>query len=531
MLRSILHIGILLFSSSVIMAATYYLDPVNGNLSNDGSADSPWSSLQAVIENNLIESYQYFPLPYDASNNTLEIKNESAPITSGDTLLLRDGLHGSITLRNYNNLDYITVKNDEGHDAAILENLNVQSGKYWRFEGLTISSEPYGSYLNGILVHFQSHGWHGPVSHIHISDCHVYSAELPWTTASEWLDNVSDGIFVRGDSMTIINNLVTNVDKGISALGDDISGINNTIRNFSGDGMRVLGSQILFDGNIISNCYDVDDNHDDGIQSFTTTGFVVDNNTLRNNIIINYEDPEQPLRGPLQGIGCFDGWYNNWVIENNLIIVDHWHGISLYGANNCKIINNTVLDPTPQVEPGMSWIRINNHDDGSPSMDCVVKNNISNQYVVQGDESNNSVLTTLEQYRDHFVDIDNIDYHLLPDSPLIDAGDDSVAPMMDRDGIIRPQGLASDIGCYEYQQALSQISTLLSQRPTVVLYPNPTSTILKIDTPDEVVSWTILNIWGNELHHGDQNTIDISMLSPGKYLLRVDGVTQIFVKY
>ena len=35
----------------------------------------------------------------------------------------------------------------------------------------------------------------------------------------------------------------------------------------------------------------------------------------------------------------------DWVIENNVVIVDHWHGITLGGARNCRIVNNTVIDP------------------------------------------------------------------------------------------------------------------------------------------------------------------------------------------
>jgi parallel beta-helix repeat protein len=31
-------------------------------------------------------------------------------------------------------------------------------------------------------------------------------------------------------------------------------------------------------------------------------------------------------------------------VENNVVMVDHWHGISFYGAKNCKFVNNTVVD-------------------------------------------------------------------------------------------------------------------------------------------------------------------------------------------
>ncbi|MEZ4907257.1 MAG: hypothetical protein R2771_06390 [Saprospiraceae bacterium] len=57
---------------------------------------------------------------------------------------------------------------------------------------------------------------------------------------------------------------------------------------------------------------------------------------------ISYDD--LPLQTTvMQGLVDFDGFAENWVIENNLVVIHHPHGISLYGATNCKIINNTVV--------------------------------------------------------------------------------------------------------------------------------------------------------------------------------------------
>lgn len=132
--------------------------------------------------------------------------------------------------------------------------------------------------------------------------------------------------------MIIENNYLKNVVMGITASGDHIHAINNVIENFSADGMRMQGNDILFEGNTIMNCYDVDENHDDGIQSFIIGEGVFRNNIIRSNIILNYVDQDQKLLGALQGIGCFDGFYENWLIENNVVIVNHWHGITLLGA-------------------------------------------------------------------------------------------------------------------------------------------------------------------------------------------------------
>ena len=49
---------------------------------------------------------------------------------------------------------------------------------------------------------------------------------------------------------------------------------------------------------------------------------------LRGNLFINFENPNQPLKGTLQGIGCFDGFFVDWVVENNVVVTNHWHGIS-----------------------------------------------------------------------------------------------------------------------------------------------------------------------------------------------------------
>jgi hypothetical protein len=39
-----------------VRAADFYVDPVNGSMSGDGSADSPWSTLQEVLDAGLIQT-------------------------------------------------------------------------------------------------------------------------------------------------------------------------------------------------------------------------------------------------------------------------------------------------------------------------------------------------------------------------------------------------------------------------------------------------------------------------------------------
>src|SRR5690606_38143282 len=59
----------------------FYCDPVNGNIENDGSPESPWSTLQKVFETR-------------------------RPFVAGDTICLLDGYHGKPSVQGANE-DYV----------------------------------------------------------------------------------------------------------------------------------------------------------------------------------------------------------------------------------------------------------------------------------------------------------------------------------------------------------------------------------------------------------------------------------------
>ncbi|MCB2203865.1 right-handed parallel beta-helix repeat-containing protein [bacterium] len=503
------------------LARQFHVDPIHGSMQNDGSASAPWATLQEVVEAGLISSFEFAPLPYDPATSSLVAKNAGAPVQGGDTLVLHAGLHGSLLLRGYRNAREIVVMAADGEEA-ILGSMHLLACSRWKFLGVRVSTEPYGAYDGGNLVYLESHGYAGPTAHITLDNCDVYSAEQPWDTAEEWLDKVSSGIFVRCDSSLVTGCTVRNTDMGVMVMGDANIIRGTEVVNFSGDGMRILGSWNLFEANIIRNCYDVDDNHDDGIQSYTTGGLTVDHNIVRRNIILNYTDPDQPLRGPLQGIGCFDGFYNDWVVENNLIVVDHWHGITFMGARNCRIINNTVLDPTPGVRPGPSWIQITDTKGGEKSSGCLVKNNVSNQFVVEDLPNPNAVLRNISEYDLNFRNAATLDFHLLPNSVLIDGADGIVAPPDDLDGNPRPTNGAPDIGCYEFQ-ANTDVDEL-PQVSNLELYPNPARDVVHILSSNrEAMTYQIFDQLGRCVMQGGLSRgtpqLTVSHLRSGLYLI------------
>ncbi len=436
-------------------AREFYVDPVNGSPTGDGSASHPWRTIQEVFDAKLVESQQWDKLPYTPQSK-LVAKNAGAPVRAGDTIRLRSGYHGDLLIDKYYNLGTITLAADEGHTPQ-LSSLHIRSGSHWTIRGLAISAEFSKPYQRHTLVHLESHSWGGPVHDIVVERCTLWSvADASRWTAQDWDRLSCNGFQVDGTRMTIRDNRLLNVNFGISVSARHSLITGNLVENFAGDGLRGLGNYTTFEYNTVKNCYKVNANHDDGFQSWSTgpngvgSGEVV-GVVLRGNTIINYVDPNQPYRGTLQGIGCFDGTYVDWVIENNVIITDHWHGITLSGARNCLVINNTVLDQN-NATPGPPWIRLSNHKNGTAPVNCVVRNNLATAFANAAGvrEENNLKITNPAAL---FVDPAHFDLRLLPGAAAIDAGSSLDAPKLDRDRIPRPQGKGIDIGAYEWHPA------------------------------------------------------------------------------
>ncbi len=230
------------------------------------------------------------------------------------------------------------------------------------------------------------------------------------------------------DRVTVRGSRVRNVRFGISVSGKEDRIQGNLVDGFSADGLRGLGDDGLFEYNRVQNNYvgdPPDTNHDDGFQSWSVgpggvgTG-EVRGVTLRGNLFINVLNPNHPLRSTMQAIGCFDGFFVNWVVENNVVITDHWHGISFLGMRDSRIVNNTVIDVN-QASPGPPWIMVAPHKDGRPSENVVVRNNLATDFSLAG----------IGIVADHNIEFTNAaalfvappyDLHLRPGTAAVDSG-------------------------------------------------------------------------------------------------------------
>ena len=472
------------FIEPQVTGNSYYIDPVNGSAEGDGSENSPWKTLQQVIDDGLI---QYYKRSDVNDPNSLVFVNEDAPVKEGDELILRDGYHGNISLQNFTFIEgWLTIRG-QNNEAVLsqfkiigafknvyLKNFKIikdsfeGDGNYWEAEVLNKNA-------TGSMIHLSSGYW-GDGSNLKLNNITIKTTENAnsWTVR-DWLDKSASGITLRTvEEIEIYNCTLENLDSGMnfSYLADNCKAISNKILNFSHDGVRIDSNNLDFNYNQIIGCIYVDSElpeyrHHDGIQGWSrgddggTGGGTLKNVTLRGNLIV-MGAPGDDNPGKLQAIGCFDGFFENWTVENNIIFTDNYHGIALYGLIDGKVLNNTVLaqdtgyDRTP-------WIEIESHKSRGPSRNSIIANNIVSRSVNVNEEGenirveNNYVLTSEQTYSlmyEIFIDPDNFDFRLkdneITRENIIDKGqyiEGSESSSFDLNGNARDE--VPDIGAFE----------------------------------------------------------------------------------
>ncbi|MEO6037667.1 MAG: choice-of-anchor Q domain-containing protein [Saprospiraceae bacterium] len=526
-----------LLPAAICTATNYYADPSPaGSMQNAGTFNAPWANLSSIF----------------AANKTFQ---------AGDTIFLRTGNHGYALIRGMNS-GYVVIMPQAGQNPVI-ERIRVAASatitaSYWKLYRLTIQSESTGSTATPAYTLLEVYP---QADHITISEC-IVSSNLNTTgwTRDDWRNRCNNGIFLRGRLNAhhlLEKNLILNTAFPLTVASSNTVVRENTVRYFTNDGSRLLGSYDRFEKNRIMDLIKVmttAENHDDLFQSFVyapggTGQDTLKADTIRGNVFINTTDTTRAFRGNTQGIGCFDGVYLNWIIENNIVMTDHWHGIAMYGAVNCIIVNNTVLDPYPYspfdsfdvhaTNIGPAWIHIDKKSSGPPSTGNTIKNNLVANVVTLAAPSmglayNNISIGPVANYSTYFVDVsdfahpDSFDLHLKPGCPAIDAGDPSNAPAFDFDGVARPQGPAFDLGAYEF------VGTSAAETPTPAfrfsLYPNPSDGRLSVDFQGSKQAYYDLEIFtvlGNRVgKFGNRKMdsagdLDLSGLEKGVYFIRL----------
>jgi parallel beta-helix repeat protein len=492
-MKKIFYLASLIFFKITIHSANYYCDPVNGSMTNNGSINSPWSTLEAVF-------------------------NQGISFSGGDQIFLLSGNHGFPKITGINSSN-VEIKPLSGHSPVInrVRLGNTAQAAFWLLNGLTIQSENVTQYpINLIDIYANS-------SNITVNNCTITSSLVTTTwNRNDWRTKTNNGILSKGTGHLFTNNTITNIAIGITMSSSSSEFTNNTIQYFAIDGIRGLGDDCAYIGNsILDNIsvYYYSENHYDGFQSYSCCpvgNAIVNNVIIKQNTIINCTDNTRQFRGSMQGIGCFDGMYNNWTIENNVIIIDNWHGITMSGATNCKIANNTIIDPydvsyqdpnDPQQfgNVGPSYIRVTAHkNDGGVYSGVLSSNNtvINNLVPTLANDanvglvSNNILLGASSNYSNFFVNYNTYDLHLIASATAIDGGTNTNAPTVDIDGGMRPQGNSTDVGAYEYGTCNTSFNiippsqTSICEGESITLTTNASSTATWNNSVTDNVSFT-----------------------------------------
>ncbi|OYX42428.1 MAG: hypothetical protein B7Z02_12025 [Rhodobacterales bacterium 32-67-9] len=380
---------------------------------------------------------------------------QSGKVVGGDRIFLMDGYHGPLAIRDQNFASPVVIAPVSG-SVAHADSILISNSRNVYVQGLKVWARSTNA-GNGALVRS-----YGDTSDIAFTDLDVRavasSGNYAQWTQTDWTDNQRLGIFADGTRTTVARNRVTGIYHGIQALGTDALVEENIVDGFSGDGMRALGDNSIVRRNKVQNCFQINSNHADAFQSFSRgaggtpgTG-TVRNLTIEDNKFFEWTlSSTNPLRCKLQGIGMFDGMYDNVTIRNNVIAITAYHGISLAGPLNTLISNNTVIH-AGGVAGTYPWIQISAHKNGTPPKNVMVANNMAMNLHVNVNatnniaQSNNVIVTNASN---EFTSVANQDFTLKSTSKAIDAGAPAFAPAKDVAGAQRPKGNAPDAGAYE----------------------------------------------------------------------------------
>jgi hypothetical protein len=370
--------------------------------------------------------------------------NLAAPVAvAGDTVKIRSGTYAagldcqSVTCNSgtgWNNT--IKWQNYLSETVTINDRINFfdQNKQYVEFIGLIIDQ-------NGTAEECWNLGESvslGSPDFIRIKNCTCKNA-------------ATTGVIIEGNNVEFIGNLFLNVGARIVATHHGIYVSANT---------QSTPTNILIDGNTFDNVTG-GSVHVNGESGGMSSGIIVRNNIIKN-VIWQAGDTQDPL-----GIYLHDT--NNSIAYNNLIydIAPGVLGcISVGGASGTgnQVINNTCYGPGLgsggngiETQPGVSSTVIKNNFVWNWTTSI---NNSGSATTSSTNLCNTTATCQLATSEPGFADVSGDDYRLTTTSAAVNAGQAVTAFSTDIVGTNRPQGIAWDIGAYEYLGLPGSITVL-----------------------------------------------------------------------
>lgn len=407
-------------------AETYFVDPMAAD-GGQGTQTAPWPSINSALL--------------------------SGVLRGGDRVVLATGEYGEVRLTGARFQSPVEFSANPG-DAAHFTGIEIENSQNIHFRHIQVWPERLMQ-DDPSLVIVNSDSPDIEFSDVDLrstrdaQDYRIWDPDL-------WLRYQVSGFLMLGPRNAVRDSTVTGIRFGIAITGDGSEITNNRVEGFSGDALRVLGNDSKLIGNHVSNCVKVDGNHDDGIQGWTAgpdgtiDGGVIFNLQIEDNVINEWVgNTTHPFVCDLQGIWLTRSM-QGLIIRNNAVSVSAYHGISVGGASQTLIVNNTVVNSrAPSAKA--PWIGIFQPNDPAS---VIVANNVAAVFNVNGGvdfqssgRANFAVVDPSQQLRAPFSG----DLRPAPGSQLINAGNATFAPPADLDGTPRTLGGAPDVGAYEVE--------------------------------------------------------------------------------
>lgn len=362
-------------------AKTFYFDPVNGSLQGDGSQAKPFPGLEASINAGLIDTWSWqrtfrtdangvkttwFGYPdtlHGEKLNKIDHANKNWKVPQGSHLMLMTGDHGNPVFKSYwNDTTWAEIAAADGQ-KPVVHSLTFVGGNRWAIRGITCEANPG---KNCFTV--TEGGFFGPTHDFAMSDLFATSPGLdPHETDKDTLRTKvgANAFFIRdSECASVVNSGMYMMQAGIgfysnrmkeSDLDNNVDrGLNKVLaRNtelayiVGQDGVDFAGYNGIVDGIYMHDGIDSGTGlHFDGMQGQPNSGKqeqVSAHWKFTNNRIIRQTDAKLKYPTYLQGMSAFDGQWDDVLVENNLIVTEHWHCSTFSGGSNITWKNNTCL--------------------------------------------------------------------------------------------------------------------------------------------------------------------------------------------
>ncbi|MET1414857.1 right-handed parallel beta-helix repeat-containing protein [Roseibium sp. HPY-6] len=286
-----------------------------------------------------------------------ELQAAIAKSDGGETILLKGGDWGGLTLADFNPASTVTFKSADPDNPAVFSNLLVTESSNITFEEVTFDY----TFSEGDRYNTR------PFQVLGSENVEIKNSVIDGDDA-EGINDLDDGygnaigLWVRGSSdFTLTETELFNFNRGaVFFETDNLTVTNNDVHSMASDGFDFAEVQnVLIEGNHIHDfdAHENTENHKDMIQFWTNgTDEPSVNVVIRDNLLDQGEGVFTQsifIRNEVvdsQG-GGEDMFYQNFVIEDNVIINSHLHGIRVGETDGLKISNNTLVSKELNPDP------------------------------------------------------------------------------------------------------------------------------------------------------------------------------------